>query len=124
MFVVRRSATGAQDPATARWRCVDERSGEAKDPEVRRPGRATLTAHSTNSRRDAVDHSTAPRRVVIGGSGFGGLFAAKALKRAPVEVTLVSRTPHLRGEIAPMPERCCAGSTTFASCSAMSRAPT
>ena len=31
-------------------------------------------------------------RVVIIGSGFGGLFAAKALKRAPVEVTLIGKT--------------------------------
>jgi NADH:quinone reductase (non-electrogenic) len=31
-------------------------------------------------------------RVVIIGSGFGGLTAAKALKRADVEVTLISRT--------------------------------
>jgi NADH dehydrogenase len=30
-------------------------------------------------------------RVVIIGGGFGGLYAAKALKRAPVEVTLVDR---------------------------------
>ena len=33
-------------------------------------------------------------RVVIIGSGFGGLFAAKALKRAPVDVTLLGRTGH------------------------------
>jgi len=33
-------------------------------------------------------------RVVIVGSGFGGLFAAKALRRAPVDVTLLSRTTH------------------------------
>jgi NADH dehydrogenase len=32
--------------------------------------------------------------IVIIGSGFGGLFAAKALKRAPVRVTLVDRTNH------------------------------
>ncbi|MGV1007018.1 MAG: NAD(P)/FAD-dependent oxidoreductase [Dermatophilaceae bacterium] len=31
-------------------------------------------------------------RVVVVGSGFGGLFATKALSKAPVEVTLVSRT--------------------------------
>ena len=31
-------------------------------------------------------------RVVIIGSGFGGLFAAKGLARAPVDVTLISRT--------------------------------
>jgi NADH dehydrogenase len=33
-------------------------------------------------------------RVVIVGAGFGGLFAAKFLRRAPVEVTLVDRTNH------------------------------
>jgi NADH dehydrogenase len=32
--------------------------------------------------------------VVIIGSGFGGLFAAKKLKRAGVDVTLISRTTH------------------------------
>jgi len=30
-------------------------------------------------------------RVVIVGGGFGGLFAARALKRAPVQVTLIDR---------------------------------
>jgi NADH dehydrogenase len=34
------------------------------------------------------------KRVVIVGSGFGGLFAAKALKRADVDVTLIARTSH------------------------------
>ena len=34
------------------------------------------------------------KRVVIIGSGFGGLFAAKALKRADVEITLIARTTH------------------------------
>jgi NADH dehydrogenase len=33
-------------------------------------------------------------RVVIVGSGFGGLFAAKALRRAPVDVTVVGKTSH------------------------------
>ena len=33
-------------------------------------------------------------RVVVVGSGFGGLFATKALRRAPVDVTLVARTTH------------------------------
>jgi NADH dehydrogenase len=41
-----------------------------------------------------VDTTSAPHRVVIVGSGFGGLFAAKALRRAPVEVTLIARTGH------------------------------
>jgi NADH:ubiquinone reductase (H+-translocating) len=40
--------------------------------------------------------STVRHRVVIVGSGFGGLFAAKSLARAPhtIEVTLISRTNH------------------------------
>ena len=33
-------------------------------------------------------------RVVIVGCGFAGLFAAKALRRAPVEVVVVDRTNH------------------------------
>ncbi|MFN8110176.1 MAG: NAD(P)/FAD-dependent oxidoreductase [Thermoleophilia bacterium] len=33
-------------------------------------------------------------RVVIIGSGFGGLFAAKALRRDPVDITLVAKTTH------------------------------
>ena len=36
--------------------------------------------------------SGARHRVVIIGSGFGGLFAAKALRRADVDVTIVSKT--------------------------------
>jgi NADH dehydrogenase len=36
----------------------------------------------------------AQKRVVIIGSGFGGLFAAKALKRADVDVTVVAKTTH------------------------------
>ena len=40
--------------------------------------------------------SIAPRRhrVVIIGSGFGGLFAAKHLKRADIDVTLIAKTTH------------------------------
>jgi NADH:ubiquinone reductase (H+-translocating) len=38
---------------------------------------------------DAREH-----RVVIIGSGFGGLFAARALRRAKVDVTLLDRTNH------------------------------
>src|SRR4051812_4836053 len=35
-----------------------------------------------------------PHRVVIIGSGFGGLFAARRLKRVDVDVTLISRVTH------------------------------
>lgn len=42
-----------------------------------------------------VDSNTARRhRVVIIGSGFGGLFAAKHLKRADVDITLIAKTTH------------------------------
>src|ERR1700757_3265269 len=34
-----------------------------------------------------------PRIVIVGG-GFGGLAAAKALKRAPAEIILIDRTNH------------------------------
>ncbi len=37
--------------------------------------------------------TTRPRVVILGG-GFGGLYAARALRDAPVEVTLVDRTNH------------------------------
>ncbi|MGH3364506.1 MAG: NAD(P)/FAD-dependent oxidoreductase [Nocardioidaceae bacterium] len=39
------------------------------------------------------DHIT-PRRVVIVGGGFAGLFAARALQHVPVQVTVVDRTAH------------------------------
>jgi len=35
-----------------------------------------------------------PLRVVVIGSGFGGLFATEALRRVDVEVTLISKTAH------------------------------
>jgi len=38
-----------------------------------------------------VTASGAPHRVVIIGGGFGGLYAAKSLRRAPVRVTLIDR---------------------------------
>src|SRR5687768_7452311 len=40
------------------------------------------------------DPTPARPRVVIVGGGFGGLEAARALRRAPVEVTLLDRTNH------------------------------
>ena len=35
-----------------------------------------------------------PHRVVVIGSGFGGLFATRALRDAPVDITVVARTTH------------------------------
>ncbi len=34
-----------------------------------------------------------PRAVIVGG-GFAGLFAARALRRAPVQITLIDRAEH------------------------------
>ena len=45
----------------------------------------------------ALASDTEPRRrhrVAIVGGGFGGLFAAKALRRADVDVTLIDRANH------------------------------
>ena len=39
------------------------------------------------------NESASPRVVILGG-GFGGLYAAEALRRAPVEVTVVDRANH------------------------------
>jgi NADH dehydrogenase len=42
-----------------------------------------------------IQHGSERRtRVVVIGSGFGGLFAARALRRADVDVTLIARTGH------------------------------
>jgi NADH dehydrogenase len=43
---------------------------------------------------ESVDTRGRPHRVVIIGSGFGGLFGAKALRRADVEVTMIAKTTH------------------------------
>jgi NADH dehydrogenase len=49
---------------------------------------------STPEKANAGDQGGRPHRVVIVGAGFGGLNAAKALRRADVEVTVIDRTNH------------------------------
>src|SRR5687768_18540874 len=50
---------------------------------------------TTSPVTDPVGAPTSGRpRVVIVGSGFGGLFTAKALRKAPVDITLIGRTSH------------------------------
>jgi NADH:ubiquinone reductase (H+-translocating) len=39
-------------------------------------------------------HTGSGHRVVVIGSGFGGLFGTKALKKADVDITLIARTSH------------------------------
>jgi NADH:ubiquinone reductase (H+-translocating) len=43
---------------------------------------------------DTVDGTGWRHRVVVIGSGFGGLTATKALRNAPVDVTMIARTQH------------------------------
>ena len=82
-----------------------------------------MTTPATRTSAGRETDSGRPRVVIIG-SGFGGLFAAKALKRAPVDVTLIGKTAnHLfqpllyqvatgilsEGEIAPPTRKILAG---------------
>ena len=43
---------------------------------------------------EAVHATSSPHQVVVIGSGFGGLFATKALRRSDVEVSVVAKTTH------------------------------
>jgi NADH dehydrogenase len=56
----------------------------------------TVPCAAADQEKTMTRTSAARHRVVIVGSGFGGLFAAKSLGRAPdaIEVTLISRTNH------------------------------
>jgi NADH dehydrogenase len=48
----------------------------------------------TDVKLPADDRANARHRVVVIGSGFGGLFGTKAFKRADVDVTMVAKTTH------------------------------
>jgi NADH:ubiquinone reductase (H+-translocating) len=52
------------------------------------------TAAADQARESTPWRSPGRPRVVVVGGGFGGLNAARALKRAPVEVTLIDRRNH------------------------------
>src|SRR5690349_22649542 len=55
---------------------------------------STDTDQAITTPRATEGRALRRHRVVIIGSGFGGLFAAKALRRAKVDVTLVAKTSH------------------------------
>src|SRR5213078_3168516 len=54
---------------------------------------ASQTLPDTSESPQKVPTTTKPR-VVIVGAGFGGLQAARALRNAPVEVTVIDRNNH------------------------------
>lgn len=60
--------------------------------QTRRLSACTHGPHGSSQAR--TDGSGAGHRVVIVGGGLAGLAAARALRRAPVEVTVVDRTNH------------------------------
>jgi len=45
---------------------------------------------TSHENRERVSHAHLPRVVIVGG-GFGGLYAARGLARAPVTVTVVDK---------------------------------
>ncbi|MEP7090052.1 MAG: FAD-dependent oxidoreductase, partial [Nocardioidaceae bacterium] len=48
----------------------------------------------TNVSSPGTDTPSSRHRVVVIGSGFGGLFGTKALRRADVDITMVAKTTH------------------------------
>ena len=52
------------------------------------------TADNTDVQGRGDGRATGPHRVVVIGSGFGGLFGTKALRRADVAVTMIAKTTH------------------------------
>jgi len=87
---------------------------------------------ASHTATDLVDGQTTPsrHRVVIVGCGFGGLFAARALRSADVDVTVIDRNNHhlfqpllyqvatgilAEGDIAPPIREICATSATLRS---------
>src|ERR671925_1107990 len=59
-----------------------------------RCGLATTCSSASAANWRGAAMASDPHRVVIVGGGFGGLFAARALRRGPIEVTLVDRENH------------------------------
>lgn len=82
-----------QTVVTPMVRCISECSTA-----VSRPSRTwkdlTILASDTPELTPALAERIHRHQVVIIGSGFGGLFAAKQLRKANVDVTLIAKTTH------------------------------
>ena len=68
--------------------------GSNRRPILAAQGNLTGIAYAEVSVAMTRRESERKHRVVIIGCGFAGLFAARALQRAPVEVVVVDRTNH------------------------------
>lgn len=66
---------------------MNPQTSSAESSDVEQP-------HAAQAARKSTDVARRRPRVVIIGGGFAGLNAAKALRRAPVDVVLVDRTNH------------------------------
>ena len=53
-----------------------------------------MTKGTETAVQGATEEGTGTHRVVVIGSGFGGLFGAKALRRSAVDVTMIAKTTH------------------------------
>ena len=64
-----------------------------KNPKIEQTSLLDAVAHGTKdlSACDPQDRAASLPHVVIVGGGFGGLYAAKSLKNAPVKVTLIDK---------------------------------
>ena len=54
----------------------------------------TVDTPPSSATPSPIDRGSGRHRVVIIGSGFGGLWATEALAKAPVDVTMISGTSH------------------------------
>ena len=53
-----------------------------------------MTKGTPTDAHGGTDEAAGPHRVVVIGSGFGGLFGTKALRRSAVDVTMIAKTTH------------------------------
>ena len=53
-----------------------------------------MTARTQDAVQAVTEEGAGEHRVVVIGSGFGGLFGAKALRRSAVDVTMIAKTTH------------------------------
>lgn len=53
-----------------------------------------MTARTQDAVQAVTEEGAGKHRVVVIGSGFGGLFGAKALRRSAVDVTMIAKTTH------------------------------